>query len=952
MKTKVLQVFYNENGLPFKDQERTVHFPVIGSGFMGASNTTQIKFYFKEIGDDAVKYVAVSKLPNGKVGSKVLENYFDSELNEPYALLELDSYYTQYKGDLFISLQGYQGGVQVTYDEDTELYEIEGTPTIQATGSIKFTNNYATQFVGSGEEQNITLQQLLAIISDTVLRYYVNSSNTLAEVFNEIGTKICAVNIEGDEYLCEMSGDTNIVLYDIHNQEWYAFSGANTTTIDEVMSSDNKQVIATKEDLENFGNLFTYKGTASVAQINALTNIGNGWCYNLTDSGTLTLGNLSVETGDNVAFNGTIWTKLSSETVLGQYYTKQEGQEFEQDVNNRVSNVENELSSVASGSPKGVYATLADLQAAYPTGTTGIYLVVANGHWYYWSGSAWTDGGAYLSSPNVTYYSGKQLKDTNGNELYPNTDLTDVGTNLFNPVFCTTIGYYAYNSGVYNSSATTYRSIEYIKVEPNTTYIINKSYIHISYWKDNNYVGGVTSGSSANFTFTTPSSVDFIKVSLNQTGIASFMLIKGSTLPSSYIAYKETIKDYIKVDSDNVDFLTDINNLTDDVKNYLMDRFIPTMEMGNIAYGPDQWYYSTSTTRVRTPQGYLIPLHKGDIIKLTSYSNARMYIGWKTIDGTLYNSGRWYTEDFVVTQDGYYAILLCNLTDTTVTNVSDLSSLLRVYRYNYITDNVLTNIENNLYENMNRLCNVKSINHRGYSVGAPENTLPAYKLSKLKGFDYVECDVSFTSDKVPVLLHDDTIDRTSNGTGNINDLTYAYVRTLDFGSWFSPAYAGTKIPSFEEFISLCKKLGLKPYVEIKVSATYTLDDIKILTDIVKKYGMKEDVTWISFSITYLGYVHTLLPKARLGYVLYEITSTNIAEILALKDDNEIFIDEYYVYLTSSIISDLIENDIPLEVYIIDTESVLLSQDNYVTGITSNSLNAGQVLYAKGMEMKA
>lgn len=398
MKTKVLQVFYNENGLPFKDQERTVHFPVIGSGFMGASNTTQIKFYFKEIGDDAVKYVAVSKLPNGKIGSKVLENYFDSELNEPYALLELDSYYTQYKGDLFISLQGYQGGVQVNYNEDTELYEIEGTPTIQATGSIKFTNNYATQFVGSGEEQNITLQQLLAIISDTVLRYYVSSSNTLAEVFNEIGTKICAIDIEGDEYLCEMSGDTNIVIYDIHNQEWYAFTGANTTTIDEVMSSDNKQIIATKEDLENFGNLFTYKGAASVSEINALTDIGNGWCYNLTDSGTLTLGNLQVEQGDNVAFNGTIWTKLSSETVLGNYYTKQEGQDFEQDVNEQIDAIENQVQQVASGSPKGVYATLADLQTAYPTGTTGIYVVSADGHWYYWSGSAWTDGGTYQAT--------------------------------------------------------------------------------------------------------------------------------------------------------------------------------------------------------------------------------------------------------------------------------------------------------------------------------------------------------------------------------------------------------------------------------------------------------------------------------------------------------------------------------------------------------------------------
>lgn len=401
MKTKVLQVFYNENGLPFKDQERTVHFPIVGSGFMGASNTTQIKFYFKEIGNDAVKYVAVSKLPNGEVGSKVLENYYDSQLDEPYALLELDSYYTQYKGDLFISLQGYQGGVQVTYNEDTELYEIEGTPTIQATGSIKFTNNYATQFVGSGEEQNVTLQQLLAIISETVLRYNVEYSNTLAEVFNEIGTKICVLNVEGDEYLCEMSDVGRIALYDIYNQEWYAFTGLGTNVINDVLQDSNKQIVATKEDLENFGNLFTYKGAASVSEINALTDIGNGWCYNLTDSGTLTLGNLQVEQGDNVAFNGTIWTKLSSETVLGNYYTKQEGQAFETQIDNRVDAIENQVQQVASGSPKGAYATLAALQAAYPTGAEGIYVVSADGHWYYWSGSAWTDGGVYQSAVGV-----------------------------------------------------------------------------------------------------------------------------------------------------------------------------------------------------------------------------------------------------------------------------------------------------------------------------------------------------------------------------------------------------------------------------------------------------------------------------------------------------------------------------------------------------------------------
>jgi len=56
------------------------------------------------------------------------------------------------------------------------------------------------------------------------------------------------------------------------------------------------------------------------------------------------------------------------------------------------------VSSLASGSPKGVYATLALLEAAYPTGTTGIFVVQSDGNWYYWDGAAWTAGGAYLGN--------------------------------------------------------------------------------------------------------------------------------------------------------------------------------------------------------------------------------------------------------------------------------------------------------------------------------------------------------------------------------------------------------------------------------------------------------------------------------------------------------------------------------------------------------------------------
>lgn len=163
MEIKILQVFYGKDGLPYKDKDRQVHFPIAGTGFVGASNTTKIKFYYDELDDtNQTTWVAVSKLPNGKLGSKVLENNLDDELNEHYALLELSEYYTQYKGDVYISLQGYQGGVNLDFDEETQQYEIHGTPTIAATGSIKFTNNYAPQFIGSGQTENINFQRILA----------------------------------------------------------------------------------------------------------------------------------------------------------------------------------------------------------------------------------------------------------------------------------------------------------------------------------------------------------------------------------------------------------------------------------------------------------------------------------------------------------------------------------------------------------------------------------------------------------------------------------------------------------------------------------------------------------------------------------------------------------------------------------------------------------------------
>lgn len=241
--------------------------------------------------------------------------------------------------------------------------------------------------------------------------------------------------------------------------------------------------------------------------------------------------------------------------------------------------------------------------------------------------------------------------------------------------------------------------------------------------------------------------------------------------------------------------------------------------------------------------------------------------------------------------------------------------------------------------------NVKSVNHRGFNKAAPENTLSAFKLSAKNGFEYVECDVSFTSDNVPVVLHDSTIDRTSNGIGNINALTFDEVRTYDFGSWFSADYAGEKIPSFEEFIALCRKLSLHPYIEIKSSASYTQEQINQLVSIVQRYGMTGKVTYISFNATYLEYVKNTDANARLGYVVNDITESVITTAQGLKTDtNELFVDAAAGGLTEELVYLCINAGLPLEVWTLNTASVINTLDPYVSGVTSDNVHAGKTLF--------
>ena len=109
------------------------------------------------------------------------------------------------------------------------------------------------------------------------------------------------------------------------------------------------------------------------------------------------------------------------------------------------------------------------------------------------------------------------------------------------------------------------------------------------------------------------------------------------------------------------------------------------------------------------------------------------------------------------------------------------------------------------------------IAHRGAGKLAPENTLAAFRLGAAHGYRAFECDVKLSSDGVPFLLHDATLERTTSGRGAAAALTWAELSRLDAGSWHSRRFAGEPLPSFDAIARFCLRNGFALDVEIKPS---------------------------------------------------------------------------------------------------------------------------------------
>lgn len=155
--------------------------------------------------------------------------------------------------------------------------------------------------------------------------------------------------------------------------------------------------------------------------------------------------------------------------------------------------------------------------------------------------------------------------------------------------------------------------------------------------------------------------------------------------------------------------------------------------------------------------------------------------------------------------------------------------------------------------------------HRGARAYAPMNTIPSFQLAVKQRAHGVELDVHLSKDRYPIILHDFTVDSTTNGRGYARDMTLAELKALDAGSKFGAQFAGVQIPTLDEvFEAVGKKLYVN--VEIKSESLDTDGVEQVVADCIAHHGMNERVIVSSFNPLALKRFRAILPTVPIGYL--------------------------------------------------------------------------------------
>ncbi|UTR14390.1 glycerophosphodiester phosphodiesterase [Salipaludibacillus sp. LMS25] len=183
---------------------------------------------------------------------------------------------------------------------------------------------------------------------------------------------------------------------------------------------------------------------------------------------------------------------------------------------------------------------------------------------------------------------------------------------------------------------------------------------------------------------------------------------------------------------------------------------------------------------------------------------------------------------------------------------------------------------------------MKIIAHRGNKRHAPENTMAAFRSATRYPVDGIEFDLQWTKDKIPVVIHDPTIDRTTNGCGAVSSYTLAELKQFDAGILFDEAFLGERIPTFSQVLMWASNRTFQLHVELKKQTIQTEGFVERCIEDIKKHDMIKRVIISSFYHPYLAEVKNRCPDLQTAFL------TKVPVLRAVKYAKKIQADAIHI----------------------------------------------------------
>jgi glycerophosphoryl diester phosphodiesterase len=197
--------------------------------------------------------------------------------------------------------------------------------------------------------------------------------------------------------------------------------------------------------------------------------------------------------------------------------------------------------------------------------------------------------------------------------------------------------------------------------------------------------------------------------------------------------------------------------------------------------------------------------------------------------------------------------------------------------------------------------NLEIIAHRGFPSQAPENTLASFQAALEQGANSVEFDLQLTADGVPIIFHDQTLERTTNGQGKVGDKTLLELSDLDAGSWFAPAFAQERISTLANALPVLAQFPQYLYLDVKPHCLWSDQQVEYLITLLSEYNLQKRAVITSFNDQFLQQFRKLSPDFSIGHIVANLDSYQQQLERAVLRGDHLISSEYKLLLANPVL---------------------------------------------------